>query len=206
MSNILPDIVNDPDLIVETPPQSDTEEEEEEEEEEIQQVVRENIDTNEIFVKQKKTTELVVAPVKKEKKPRKPMSEEHKAKLKIAREKAMASRKAKAVERKELKELESKAEVKKKASKKKELEDIVNDVPPPRPKADIDPDIIQKAINEALLKNEQLRQHRKAQKKAKIEEEVSRRKAEEEIKQMVYPPKAYYGDSGFFSKNVFFSQ
>jgi len=203
MSNILPDIVNDPELIIETPPES---EEEEEQEEEIQQVVRENIDTDDIFVKQKKTAEPIVAPVKKEKKPRKPMSAEHKEKLKLAREKAMASRKAKAVERKELKELESKAEVKKKASKKKELQDIVNDVPPPRPKADIDPDIIQKAIDEALLKNEQLRQHRKAQKKAKIEEDVARRKAEEEIKQMVYPPKAYYGDSGFFSKNVFFSQ
>jgi len=202
MSNILPDIVNDPELIIETPPES----EEEEEDEEVHQVVRENIDTDDIFVKQKKTAEPVVAPVKKEKKPRKPMSEEHKAKLKLAREKAMASRKAKAVERKELKELESKAEVKKKASKKKELQDIVNDVPPPRPKADIDPDIIQKAIDEALLKNEQLRQHRKAQKKAKIEEEVARRKAEEEIKQMVYPPSCYYGDSGFFSKNVFFSQ
>jgi len=197
MSNILPDIVNDPDLIVETPPQSDTEEDEPPE------PVRENINTDEIFVKQKKTAEPVVAPVKK---PRKPMSEEHKAKLKAAREKAIASRKQKAQERKEMKELESKAEVKKKASKKKELEDIVNDVPPPRPKADIDPDIIQKAIDEALLKNEQLRQKRKAQKKAKMEEEVARRKAEEEIKQMVYPPKAYYGDSGFFSKNVFFTQ
>jgi len=197
MSNILPDIVNDPDLIVETPPQSDTEEDEPPE------PVKENINTDEIFVKQKKTTEPVVAPVKK---PRKPMSEEHKAKLKAAREKAIASRKQKAQERKEMKELESKAEVKKKASKKKELQDIVNDVPPPRPKADIDPDIIQKAIDEALIKNEQLRQKRKAQKKAKMEEEVARRKAEEEIKQMVYPPKAYYGDSGFFSKNVFFTQ
>lgn len=202
MSNILPDIVNDPDLIVETPPQSDTEDDEEV----APEPVRENINTDEIFVKQKKTAEPVVAPVKKEKKPRKPMSEEHKAKLKAAREKAIASRKQKAQERKEMKELESKAEVKKKASKKKELEDIVNDVPPPRPKADIDPDIIQKAIDEALLKNEQLRQKRKAQKKAKMEEEVARRKAEEEIKQMVYPPKAYYGDSGFFSKNVFFTQ
>jgi len=202
MSNILPDIVNDPDLIVETPPQSDTEDDEAV----APEPVRENINTDEIFVKQKKTAEPVVAPVKKEKKPRKPMSEEHKAKLKAAREKAIASRKQKAQERKEMKELESKAEVKKKASKKKELEDIVNDVPPPRPKADIDPEIIQKAIDEALIKNEQLRQKRKAQKKAKMEEEVARRKAEEEIKQMVYPPKAYYGDSGFFSKNVFFTQ
>lgn len=203
MSNILPDIVNDPDLIIETPPQSDSEGEEEEEEVVIK---KDNIDTNEIFVKQKATTEPVVAPVKKEKKPRKPMSEEHKAKLKIAREKAMASRKQKAQERKELKELESKANQKKKASKKKELEDIVNDVPPPRPKADIDPDIIQKAIDEALIKNEQLRQKRKAEKKAKLKEDVERAKAEEEMRKMVYPPKAYYGDSGFFSKNVFFSQ
>ena len=203
MSNILPDIVNDPDLIIETPPQSDSEGEEEEEEVVIK---KDNIDTNEIFVKQKATTEPVVAPVKKEKKPRKPMSEEHKAKLKIAREKAMASRKQKAQERKELKELESKANQKKKASKKKELEDIVNDVPPPRPKADIDPDIIQKAIDETLIKNEQLRQKRKAEKKAKLKEDVERAKAEEEMRKMVYPPKAYYGDSGFFSKNVFFSQ
>ena len=161
MSNILPDIVNDPDLIVETPPQSDTEDDEAV----APEPVRENINTDEIFVKQKKTAEPVVAPVKKEKKPRKPMSEEHKAKLKAAREKAIASRKQKAQERKEMKELESKAEVKKKASKKKELEDIVNDVPPPRPKADIDPEIIQKAIDEALIKNEQLRQKRKAQKR-----------------------------------------
>jgi len=200
MSQFLPAIVNDPDLIVETPPQSDTEDEEEPE------PVRQNINTDEIFVKQKKTAEPVIAPVKKEKKPRKPMSEEHKAKLKIAREKAIEARKQKAIERKELKELESKAEVKKKASKKKELEDIVNDVPPPRPKADIDPAVIQKAIDEALIKNEQMRQRRKAEKKAKIEEEVERRKAEEQIRQMVYPPKAYYGDQGFFSKNVFFTQ
>lgn len=199
MSKILPDIVNDPDLIIETPPES-------EEEEEIVETIRENIDIDEIFVKQKKTAEPVVAPVKKEKKPRKPMSEEHKEKLKLAREKAVEARKQKAKERKELKELESKAEVKKKASKKKELEDIVNDVPPPRPKADIDPDIIQKAIDEALIKNEQLRQKRKAEKKAKLKEEVERAKAEEEMRKMVYPPKAYYGDSGFFSKNVFFSQ
>lgn len=200
MSNILPEIVNDPDLIIETPPQSDTEEDEPPE------PVRENINTDEIFVKQKKTAEPVVAPVKKEKKPRKPMSEEHKEKLKIARQKAVEARKQKAIERKEMKELETKAEVKKKASKKKELEDIVNDVPPPRPKAEIDPDIIQRAIDEALMKNEMLRLKRKEEKKKMIEEEVARKKHEEQIKQLVYPPKAYYGDEGFFSKNVFFTQ
>ena len=200
MSNILPQIVNDPDLIIETPPESEEEEVVEPE------PVRENIDTDEIFVKQKKTAEPVVAPVKKEKKPRKPMTEEHKEKLKIARQKAVEARKQKAKERKEMKELETKAEVKKKASKKKELEDIVNDVPPPRPKEDIDPEIIQKAIDEALMKNEALRHRRKAEKKEKIEEEVARKKHEEQIKQLVYPPTAYYGDQGFFSKNVFFTQ
>jgi hypothetical protein len=47
---------------------------------------------------------------------------------------------------------------------------------------------------------------RKAEKKKKLDEEVERKKHEEAIKQMVYPPKAYYGDQGFFSKNVFFTQ
>ena len=92
MSNILPEIVNDPDLIIETPPQSDTEDDEPE-------PVRENINTDEIFVKQKKTAEPVVAPVKKEKKPRKPMSEEHKEKLKLARQKAVEARKQKATQK-----------------------------------------------------------------------------------------------------------
>ena len=89
------------------------------------------------------------------------------------------------------------------------MENIVNDVPPEpvKPvevKADIDPNIIQKAIDDALLKSEMARQERKRIKKANLDEQVRKAKAEEEIKKMVYPPqKIYYGDPGFYSKNLF---
>ena len=112
MPNPFPSIISDPDLIVETPPPSESDEEPE--------IIRENINTDDIFVKATAPVEEpVVQPVVKEKKKRKPMTEEHKAKLKLAREKAMASKKQKALERKELKELETKASVKQKATKKK---------------------------------------------------------------------------------------
>lgn len=199
MPNPFPSIISDPDLIVETPPPSESDEEPE--------IIRENINTDDIFVKAtapvEKEQEPVVQPVKPEKKKRKPMTEEHKAKLKLAREKAMASKKQKAQERKELKELEKKASVKQKATKKKELEDIVNDVPKPRPTADIDPTIIEKAIAEALQKNEIMRQRRKEKKKAERDEAIEKAKAQEEIRKAIYPAKAYYGDNGFFAKNIY---
>ena len=200
MSQVMPNIINDPELILDSPECS---EEEDEVEEIVVEVARGHIDTDDIFEKQKKTKDPVVAPVKKEKKARKPMTEEHKAKLKLAREKAVIARKAKAVERKEFKDLESKAEVKKKSNKKKELEDLVNDVPAPRPTAEIDPNIIQKAIDEALTKSEMMRQQRKAEKKKNQNEAIERAKAEELIRKAVYPAASYYGDAGFFSKNVY---
>ena len=200
MPNPFPSIISDPDLIVETPPASESDEEVE--------VIRENINTDDIFESAQapltnEVAPLVVEPVVKEKKKRKPMTEEHKAKLKIAREKAMMTKKKNALERKELKELETKATVKQKATKKKELEDIVNDVPKPRPTAEIDPEIIEKAIAEALQKNEILRQRRKEKKKAERDEAIEKAKADEEIRKAIYPPKAYYGDNGFFSKNIY---
>mgnify|MGYP003647947030 CR=1 FL=1 len=203
MPNPFPSIISDPDLIVETPPPSESDEEVE--------VIRENINTDDIFEsaqapvenRDTPTAPLVVEPVVKEKKKRKPMTEEHKAKLKIAREKAMLSKKKNALERKELKELETKATVKQKATKKKELEEIVNEVPKPRPTAEIDPEIIEKAIAEALQKNEILRQRRKEKKKAERDEAIEKAKADEEIRKAIYPAKAYYGDNGFFSKNIY---
>ena len=205
MPNPFPSIINDPDLILESPVES--------EEEEIE-VIRENINTDDIFeqaqapvepepVPEKPAPAPSVQPVVKEKKKRKPMTEEHKEKLKLAREKAMLAKKKNALERKELKELETQATVKKKATKKKELEDIVNDVPKPRPTAEIDPQIIEKAIAEALQKNEVLRQRRKEKKKAEKDEAIEKARADEEIRKAIYPAKAYYGDNGFFAKNIY---
>tara|TARA_R110002096_G_scaffold63699_1_gene156018 strand:+ start:2058 stop:2690 length:633 start_codon:yes stop_codon:yes gene_type:complete len=207
MPNPFPSIIKDPDLILESPVES--------EEEEIEVVIRENINTDDIFEQAQAPVEPEepepappakapsVQPVVKEKKKRKPMTEEHKEKLKLAREKAMLAKKKNALERKELKELETKATVKKKATKKKELQDIVNDVPPPRPTAEIDPQIIETAIAEALQKNEIMRQRRKEKKKADKDEAIEKAKAEEEIRKAIYPPGAYYGDNGFFSKNIY---
>jgi hypothetical protein len=212
----IPECINDPEMIILS------DEEVSEGEEDIQPVPREHLDTNDVFSKssKKKVTIAEGEPVikklkmdvKKKGKARAPMSEAHKAKLAEARKLALQKRQANAQERKALKELEQKATQKTKEKKKKELEDIVNEVepePPPAPapvqvKAEVDPEIIQKAIDEALTKAEMARQERKRIKKEKIDQEVKRAKAQEHIKQMVYPPnKLYYGDQGFVSKSIY---
>jgi hypothetical protein len=213
----LPQVVSDPEMII----MSDEENFSDEDQICPTPLPRENLNTDEVFSKSKKKKKEVVeegVPViekvvtqTKKGKARKPLSDEHKEKLKIARQKALEKRKENAAERKALKELEQQAIEKTKAKKKKELQDIVNEVPPEpvKPiqtevKAEIDPNIIQRAIDEALTKNEIMRQKRKAEKKLKLDEEVKAAKAREQIKQMVYPPsKIYYGEPGFYSKNIF---
>ena len=113
----------------------------------------------------------------KQKKPRKPMSEEHKQKLALAREKAMAVRKAKAEEKKKMKELEQqekdllKAQKVKKVQKlKKEVEEEDTKIP-----ADlINPQKLSNAFTkqdledaqlEAIMKYETLRKKRKEEKR-----------------------------------------
>jgi hypothetical protein len=212
----LPQVVSDPEMII----MSDEEIFSDEDQICPTPLPRENLNTDEVFSKSKKKKEVVeegvpviekVVTQTKKGKARKPLSDEHKEKLKIARQKALEKRKENAAERKALKELEQQAIEKTKAKKKKELQDIVNEVPPEpvKPiqtevKAEIDPNIIQRAIDEALTKNEIMRQKRKAEKKLKLDEEVKAAKAREQIKQMVYPPsKIYYGEPGFYSKNIF---
>ena len=207
----LPQVVSDPEMII----MSDEENLSDEEQICPTPLPRENLNTDDVFSKsKKKIVEEGVPNVMKVKtetkkgKARKPLSDEHKAKLAQARALALEKRRANAVERKALKELEEKATEKTKQKKKKELEDIVNEIPPEpiKPvevKAEIDPNIIQRAIDEALTKNEMMRQERKRIKKANLDEQVRKAKAEEEIKKMVYPQKFYYGDAGFFSKNIF---
>ncbi len=117
---------------------------------------------------------------KKIKKPRKPMSEEHKAKLALAREKAMASRKAKAIERKKMKELdnEEKELVKKQKVKRvQKLKDEVNDEKPletttPTKTTGFSKKDLEDAQLEAIMKYEAIRKQRKEEKKqSKIIEE-----------------------------------
>jgi len=197
MSGVLPEIVNDTDLIIET------DEEDELLAPDVTEVVRE-IDTDDVFEKpKKKDTSTKIVPVKKEAKPKRQLSESHKAKLAAAREKAIQVRRERAAEKKKLAELESKVNEKQKVKKIKEMEDIVNDVPPPKPKADIDESVIQRAIEEALTRQEMARQKRKQEKKNKLDEEIAKAKAQEVIRQAIYPPKLYAGDQGFASKYIY---
>jgi len=112
MADVLPEIVNDPDLIVES------DEDQIPEELEIKMEVR-DIDTDEVFEKKRKEkgVEPVIKPVKKEAKPKRQMSEAHKAKLAVARQKAVESRRKKSEEKKKMKELESKVTAKQKEQK-----------------------------------------------------------------------------------------
>jgi len=217
MTSMLPSIVNDPDINL-----SDEEIEMEiEEEPSPEPIIRENLSKEEVFEKPKKPKknilidpipndgpeiEQIVNPTNKVRKTRKPMTQEQKDKLAEARKKGLETRLRNAEERRRMKELEGKAVKKMKENKKKQLERIVDDKPeePPKPvKAEIDQTIIQKAIDDAIVKHETLRQQRKAAKKAAIAEEVQKRKVEEQIKAAMYPPKAYFGDSGFASKHIF---
>ena len=215
MSSILPDIVKDPDIKLDTDEEIEMEIEEEPSPEPI---VRENLSKEEVFEKPKKPKknvlidpipqegpeiEQIVNPTKKQRKPRKPMSDEQKAKLAEARKKGLETRKRNAAERKKIKELEDKAVKKMKENKQRELERIVDDKPEEPVKAEIDQTIIQKAIDDAIIKHETLRQQRKAAKKAAIAEEVQKKKVEEQIKAALYPPKKYFGDSGFASQHIF---
>jgi len=197
MSDVLPKIVNDPDLIIET------DEEDELLVPDVKEQIRE-IATDDVFEKPKKNTATTkIVPVKKEPKPKRELSEAHKAKLAAAREKAIQVRRERAAEKKKLAELESKVNEKQKVKKIKELENIVNDVPPPKPKVDIDESVIQRAIEEALTRQEMARQKRKQEKKNALDEEIKRAKAQEVIRQAIYPPKLYMGDAGFASKYIY---
>lgn len=113
--------------------------------------------------------------VKKEKvkKPRKPMSEEHKQKLALAREKAMAVRKAKAEERRNMKALDNeekellKAQKVKKVQKlKKEVEEVEEEVvQKPQQTTGFTKKDLEDAQLDAIMKYETLRKKRKEEKK-----------------------------------------
>lgn len=114
------------------------------------------------------------------KKPRKPMSAEHKEKLAKAREKAMASRKVKAEERKKMKALDKEEKELLKTQKVKrvqKLKEEVNDEKPveitvPTKTTGLTRKDLEEAQLEAIMKYEAIRKQRKEEKKqAKIIED-----------------------------------
>jgi uncharacterized protein with von Willebrand factor type A (vWA) domain len=132
----------------------------------------------------------------KQKKPRKPMSEEHKAKLAQARQKALAVRKAKAQERKQMKEVETKTKQlrqKKKIKEMQELEEEVNEsIPPPKktvvnqPVSNLTKKDLEDAQFEAINKYETLRKARKEEKRKKQAIEKSKQDLVDKLKPTGY--------------------
>ena len=122
------------------------------------------------------------------KKQRKPMSEEHKAKLALAREKAMAVRKANAIEKKKMKELENEEKEllkKQKVKKVQKLKESVEksdeeEIKPITKIINNHPSITKKDLEEAqfeaISKYENLRKSRKAEKKK--QQEIDKQKAD----------------------------
>ena len=133
----------------------------------------------------------------KEKKPRKPMSEEHKAKLALAREKAMIARKAKAEERKKMKALENEEKELLKQQKVKKVQKLKKEVEEPEPEPEVQKisasGITRKDLEDAqfdaIVKYETLRKQRKAEKKQQQALEQSK----QELLNKLQPQQYGYG-------------
>jgi hypothetical protein len=146
----------------------------------------------------------------KPRKQRPPMSEEHKKKLALAREKAMAARKKKAQEKKEAKELEKeekellkKQKVKRVKQLKEEVEEDNNKIPVDL----IDPEKLFSAITkkdleeaqlEAIMKYETIRKQRKKEKQEKQKKDAEEEAIRQQLRRAVAPPQEYNPFSGCY--------
>jgi len=171
---------------------------------------REDMNVNEIFTMPNNDGVIINDPnVKltkkgKPRKPRPPMSEEHKEKLKLAREKAMASRKAKAQERKENKQLEKEEKELLKKQKVKRVqklkEEVEEDVPSTITKKE--PSFTKKDLEEAqlqaIMNYEKIRKSRKEEKKERMKKEAEEEALKNQIRRAVAPPKEYNPFNGCY--------
>ena len=141
-------------------------------------------------------SDLEVKPIKPEKvkKARKPMTAERLENLRLGREKALANRRAKAMEKKEVKELTEK----KKKKDIQKLRDEVNDTPSEPKQLHYTNNMdIEKITADAIEKYEIKRKANKLIKKAKQKEEQENN----DLKNMVFnsiPHAPKYGEAGFF--------
>jgi len=169
---------------------------------------RDDMNINEIFNMPESVPQEPQLPVKltKKGKPRKkrpPMSEAHKAKLALAREKAMLARKKKAQEKKENKalELEEKELLKKQKVKrvKKLKEEVEEDIKPsplePIKKTIKEQTFTKKDLEEAqlnaIMNYEKIRKSRKEEKKIQQEKDREQEALKAQIRRAVAPPQEY---------------
>lgn len=138
----------------------------------------------------------------KPRKQRPPMTEAHKEKLKDARVKAMASRKAKAQERKEVKSLdiEEKELLKKQKVKRvQKLKEEVDDETPIKPfvkeQTFTKKDLEDAQLN-AIMNYEKIRKSRKEQKKVDQEKNKEEEHVRNQLRRAVAPPQQEYNPFG----------
>ena len=161
---------------------------------------RDGMDVNEIFNMPNDTFVKDVKLTKKGKprKARPPMTEAHKEKLKAARVKAMAVRKAKAQERKDVKSLEKEEKEllkKQKVKRVKQLkEEVEEDVPSKQPIQEqmFSKKDLEDAQLNAIMNYEKLRKSRKEQKKIDQEKNKEQEAIRNQIRRAVAPAQAEY--------------
>ena len=183
----------------------------EEEEESIQSKVpvakskREDMNVDEIFNMPQKEVKLTKKGVPRKQRP--PMSEEHKEKLKFAREKAMASRKSKAKDRKESKaldleekELLKKQKVKRVKKLKEEVDDDTEEVNPnfvyedtkkSSNKQSFSKEDLEDAQLNAILNYEKIRKERKKEKHEKLKQNADQEQLKQKLRRAVAPTQEY---------------
>jgi len=163
---------------------------------------RDGMDVNEIFNMPNDTNISKEVKLTKKGKPRKarpPMTEAHKEKLKAARVKAMAVRKAKAQERKDVKSLEKeekellkKQKVKRVKQLKEEVEeDVVPSKQPIQEQIFSKKDLEEAQLN-AIINYEKLRKSRKEQKKIDEEKNKEQEAIRNQIRRAVAPAQPEY--------------
>tara|TARA_R100001440_G_scaffold31594_5_gene50176 strand:- start:285 stop:977 length:693 start_codon:yes stop_codon:yes gene_type:complete len=136
----------------------------------------------------------------KPRKPRPPMSEAHKEKLKIAREKAMASRKKKAQEKKDAKALEKEEKELLKKQKVKRVQKLKQEVEEDEPPKEIkrEPTFTKKDLEEAqlqaIMNYEKIRKSRKEEKRIQQEKNREQEALKAQLRRAVAPPKQEYNN------------
>lgn len=166
---------------------------------------KEKLNVNEVFDLPKQTpiqpmetptnVKLTKKGVPRKKRP--PMSEEHKQKLALAREKAMEARKKKAADKKVQKalELEEKELLKKQKHKRvQKLKEEVDEEAPPQPiksQATFTKEDLEEAQLNAIMNYEKIRKTRKAQKKEQQKKDMEQEVLKQTIRRAVQPQQEF---------------
>ena len=185
--------------------ENESDEEVEEVEEDIPDIAPEVVKKKEIPEEDIFVDKLKPKPAEKPAKKKRVLSEAQKEHLKKGREKALAVRRAKAQEKRELKELHEK-------KKKKDIQKLRDEVedkpaPAPTPKSELpstlqnlDPDFIRNLQQEAIEGYDKVRKERKAKKKEAEAQRGRDMRNMNVINNALNPVQpAKYGDSNFFS-------